>query len=193
MSFDFSCSIQVVESESTLPRVNKPGCWGMHGSRRRVIVWGICSWHTVELLSPTENHLNIAAYPTIVADHAHPFLTTVCHVTKVKSSQTCFLNMKMSSVLSQQICRYCVMLSCQCGQKSLRNIYSNLLNLWNSDLRQLWRQIGFNPTLTRSKVAGEYKCIYECLVISAVQTCVSSAWCICASCWSIVKQLTRDK
>ncbi len=42
-----------------------------------VIVWGIFSWHTLGLLVPIEHRLNAAAYPSIVADHVHPFMTSV--------------------------------------------------------------------------------------------------------------------
>ncbi len=73
-----------------------------------VMVWGIFSWHTLGPLVPTENCFNAAAYLSFVADHVHPFMTTVYpssdatssrikhHVTKLKSSQTGFLNMTMS-------------------------------------------------------------------------------------------------
>ncbi len=55
---------------------------------------------------------NATAYRSIVADHVHPFMTTVYpssdatssrithHVTKLKSSQTGFLNVTMSSLYS---------------------------------------------------------------------------------------------
>ncbi len=77
-----------------------------------VMVWGIFSWHTLGLLVPIEHRLNATAYLSIVADHVHPFMTTVYHlpmatssrimhhVTKLKSSQTGFLNMTMSSLYS---------------------------------------------------------------------------------------------
>ncbi len=77
-----------------------------------VMVWGIFSWHTLGPLVPIEHHLKCTAYPSIVADHVHPFMTTVYHllmatssrimhhVTKLKSSQTGFLNMTMSSLYS---------------------------------------------------------------------------------------------
>ncbi len=70
-----------------------------------VMVWGIFSWHTLGPLVPIAT-----AYLSIVADHVHPFMTTVYHllmitssrimhhVTKLKSSQTGFLNMTMSSL-----------------------------------------------------------------------------------------------
>ncbi len=151
-----------------------------------VKVWGIFSWHTLGPLVPIEHHLNATAYRSIVADHVHPFMTTVYpssdatssrimhHVTKLKSSQTGFLNMTMSSLYSnglhslqisiqqstfgmwwngrvaswmcsRQICNNCVMLSCQYGPKSLKNVSNTLLNLCHGELRQFWRQKGVQP------------------------------------------------
>ncbi len=130
---------------------------------------------------PIKHSLNAAAYLSIVTDHAHPFMTTVYpssdatssrimhHVTKLKSSQTGFLDMTMSSLYSNglhshqisiqlstfgmwwngrfaswmcswQICSKCVMLSCQYRPKSLRNVSNTLLNLCHEELRQFWRQ-----------------------------------------------------
>ncbi len=60
-------------------------------------------------LVPIEHRLNATAYLSMVADHVHLFMTTVYHllmyfqqdnVTKLKSSQTGFLNMTMSSLYS---------------------------------------------------------------------------------------------
>ncbi len=77
-----------------------------------VMVWGMFSWHTLGHLVPIEHRLNVTDYLSIVADHVHPFMTTVYpssdatssrimhHVTKLKSSQTGLLNMKMSSLYS---------------------------------------------------------------------------------------------
>ncbi len=75
-----------------------------------VMVWGIFSWHTLGPLVPIEHHLNATAYLSIVADHVHPFMTTMYpssddyfqqdNVTKLKSSRTGFLNMTMSSLYS---------------------------------------------------------------------------------------------
>ncbi len=42
-----------------------------------VMVWGIFSWHTLGSLVPIEHRLNATAYLSIVADHVHPFMTTV--------------------------------------------------------------------------------------------------------------------
>ncbi len=41
------------------------------------MVWMIFSWHTLGTLVPIEHHLNATAYLSIVADHVHPFMTTV--------------------------------------------------------------------------------------------------------------------
>ncbi len=57
-----------------------------------VMVWGIFSWHILGLLVPIEHRLNATAYLRIVADHVHPFMTTVypssdgpCHKAQVIS------------------------------------------------------------------------------------------------------------
>ncbi len=42
-----------------------------------VMVWGVFSWHTLGPLVPIEHRLNTTAYLSIVADHVHPFMTTV--------------------------------------------------------------------------------------------------------------------
>ncbi len=42
-----------------------------------VMVWEIFSWHTLGPLVPIEHCLNTTAYLSIVADHVHPFMTTV--------------------------------------------------------------------------------------------------------------------
>ncbi len=47
-----------------------------------------------------------------------------------------------SWMCSRQICSNCVMLSCQYGPKSLRNVSKTLLNLCHEELRQFWRQKG---------------------------------------------------
>ncbi len=43
-----------------------------------LMVWGIFSWHTLGPLVPIEYCLNATAYLRIVAEHVHPFMTTVC-------------------------------------------------------------------------------------------------------------------
>ncbi len=42
-----------------------------------VTVGGIFSWHTLGPLVPIEHRLNTTVYLSIVADHVHPFMTTV--------------------------------------------------------------------------------------------------------------------
>ncbi len=42
-----------------------------------VMVSGIFSWQTLNPLVPIEHHLIATAYLSIVADHVHPFMTTV--------------------------------------------------------------------------------------------------------------------
>ncbi len=42
-----------------------------------VMVWGVFSWYTLGLLVPIEHRLNTTAYLSIVADHVHPFMSTV--------------------------------------------------------------------------------------------------------------------
>ncbi len=40
-------------------------------------MWGIFSWHTLGPLLAIEHCLNATVYLSIVADHVHPFMTTV--------------------------------------------------------------------------------------------------------------------
>ncbi len=42
-----------------------------------VMVWGIFSWQTLGPLVLIEHRLNTTAYLSIVAEHVHPFMTTV--------------------------------------------------------------------------------------------------------------------
>ncbi len=52
-----------------------------------VMVWGIFSWHTLGPLGPIEHRLNATAYLSIVADHVHPFMTTVYKSSDATSSR----------------------------------------------------------------------------------------------------------
>ncbi len=54
-----------------------------------------------------------------------------------------------SWMCSRQICSNCVMLSCQYGPKSLRNVSNTLLNLCHEELRQFWRQKGVQPSTSK--------------------------------------------
>ncbi len=151
-----------------------------------VMVWGIFSWHTLSPLVPITDLLYTTAYLGMLLTMSIP-LWLQCthllmanssrimhHVTKLKSSQTGFLNMTMSSLYSNglhshqisiqlstfgmlwyrrfaswmcswRICSNYVMLSCQYGLKSLRNVSNTLLNLYHEELRQFWRQKGVQP------------------------------------------------
>ncbi len=42
-----------------------------------LMVWRIFSWHTLGPFVPIEHCLNATVYLSIVADHVHPFMTTV--------------------------------------------------------------------------------------------------------------------
>ncbi len=52
-----------------------------------VMVWGIYSWHTLGPLVPIDYRLNTTAYLSIVADHVHPFMTTVYPSSDATSSR----------------------------------------------------------------------------------------------------------
>ena len=70
-----------------------------------VMVWGMCSWHTLGPLVPIEHRLNAATYLSIAADHLHPFMNTVfpssdgyfqqdnAPCDKAHIDSNCFLNM----------------------------------------------------------------------------------------------------
>ncbi len=46
---------------------------------------------------------------------------------------------------SRQICSNCMILSCQYGQNSLKNVSNTLLNLCHKELRPSWRQKAVQP------------------------------------------------
>ena len=63
---------------------------------------------------------------------------------------------------SRHICSSCLMLSCQYGAKSLRNVSNTLLEVCHEELRPFWRQKGVQPFTVPNKVAGE--CIYSIIM-----------------------------
>ncbi len=61
-------------------RIKNMKAWIHHATIQAgggVMVWGIFSWHTLRPLVPIEHRLNSTVYLSIVADHVHPFMTTV--------------------------------------------------------------------------------------------------------------------
>ncbi len=76
MSLDFCCNIQEHESmdPSCLVSMVQAGGGNVTGTDN---ILGIFSCHTLGPFVPTEHRLNAIAYLTIVADHVHPFMTTV--------------------------------------------------------------------------------------------------------------------
>ncbi len=60
------------------------------------------------------------------------------------------MNRRFASwMCSRQICSNCVMLSCQYGPKSLRNVSNTLLNLCHEELRQFWMQKWIQPSTSK--------------------------------------------
>ncbi len=103
MSLDFCWDIQMVGSEFGIKKMKAWIHPALSQRFRLVVVWGIFSWHTLYPLVPIEHCLIATVYLSIVADHVHPFMTTVYHLLmyfqqdnapchKLKSSQTGFLN-----------------------------------------------------------------------------------------------------
>ncbi len=181
MSFDFCCDIQMVRSEFGVKNMK---AWIYHSFSLHGSGWWWWWYNSVGniflahfgSLVPIEHCLNTTAYLSIVADHVHPFMTTV-----YLSSDGCFqldnapyhkaqiisdwflehdnyftllkcppqspdlnpiehlwdVNGRFTSLkCSRQICSNYMMLSCQYGPKSLRNVSNTLLNLCHEELRQ---------------------------------------------------------
>ncbi len=140
-----------------------------------VMVWGIYPWHTLGPLVLIEHRLNGTAYLNIIADHVHPFMTTVYpssdsyfqqdnaprHKAQIKPM---WWNGRFPSWMSsRQICSSCVMLSCQYGPKSLRNVSNTLLNLCHEELRQFWRQRGVQPDTSKVYLIKWPVSVFSCI------------------------------
>ncbi len=80
-SLDFCCGIQMVGSEFGGKSMESMKAGG------GVRVWGIFYWHTLGPLVLIEHRLNATAYLSIVADHVHPFMTTVYPSSDATSSR----------------------------------------------------------------------------------------------------------
>ncbi len=121
MSLDFCCDIQIVGSEFGVKNMK---AWIHPALSQQIRLAVVCNGvgdiflaHFGPLV-PIEHRLNATAYLSIVADHVHPFITTVYssydatssrilhNITKLKSSQTGFLNMTMSSLYSNGLHSY---------------------------------------------------------------------------------------
>ncbi len=91
MSLDFCCDIQMVGSEFGYKehKSKDPSCLvsTVQADVGGVMVWRIFSWHTLGPLVPIEHRLNATAYLSIVADHVHPFMTTVYSSSDATSSR----------------------------------------------------------------------------------------------------------
>ncbi len=81
MSLDFCCNILMVGSEFGCKEYKSmdPSCLvsTVQTGGGGVMVWGIFSLDTLCPLVSVEHRLNSTAYLSIVADHVHPFMTTV--------------------------------------------------------------------------------------------------------------------
>ncbi len=80
MSLDFCCDIQMVGSEFGVKNMKAwihPALSQQVQAAGGVMVWGIFYWHTLGPLLPFKHCLNTTIYLSIVADHVHPFMTTV--------------------------------------------------------------------------------------------------------------------
>ncbi len=77
MSLDFCCNIQMVGSEFGVKNMKACLVSTVQAPGGGVMVWGIFSWQTLGPFVPIENHLYATDYQSIVANHVHPFMTTV--------------------------------------------------------------------------------------------------------------------
>ncbi len=81
MSLNFCCNIQMVGSEFGVKNIKSmdPSCLVStdQAGGGGVIVGGMFSWQTLDPLVLIEHRLNATVYLSIVADHVHPFMTTI--------------------------------------------------------------------------------------------------------------------
>lgn len=77
MSLHFCCHSRMVGSEFGINTMD-PACLvsTVQAGGGGVMVWGRFSWHTLGSVL-IEHRVNATAYLSIVADHVHPFMTTV--------------------------------------------------------------------------------------------------------------------
>ncbi len=78
---------------------------------------------------------------------------------------------------SNQICRNCVMLSCQYGPKSLRNVSNTLLYLCHKELRQIWRQKGVQPGTSKVYLIKWPVSVCVCVCIYTLSCCFQTPKC----------------
>lgn len=118
---------------------------------------------------------------------------TICHVTKLKSSQSAFLqhhtvlrwspqppDLNLTEwqaplgycgfifwMSSQQILSNFLMLSCQYGSKSLRNVSNTLLKLCHKDFRQSFTQEwhNYNGRHSDTQKTNHFSCLFECIFL----------------------------
>ncbi len=92
MSLDFCCDTQMVGSEFGVKNMVSSCLVSMVQAGGGVMVWGIFSWHTLGPLVPIEHHLNATAFLSIVAEHVHPFMTTVYTSSDVLPAGQCTMS-----------------------------------------------------------------------------------------------------
>ncbi len=80
---------------------------------------------------------------------------------------------------SRQICSNCMMLSCQYGPKSLRDVSNTLLNLYHEELRQFLRQKGFKPGTSKVYLIKwtVSECVCMCVYIYILSCCSKTPKC----------------
>lgn len=57
-----------------------PSVWTVEDHKGGVVVWGTFAWLTLIPLLPVNHSMNATEYLSILADHVHPFMTTIYHL-----------------------------------------------------------------------------------------------------------------